>query len=314
MVNNYFKQKLSNSYNNHISSSIKELDKKEVSDTKININFKKLGINKKLDYPFYINNQDRGISTELFTWHFREPIYTKMLYNFINKNNNIDIIIDIGSNIGYFNFIERLATDKKIISIEPVINSFKLLFKNVESLNNIILLNKAVSNKKEKLCINIPERSNLAKILTKNNKLNPAFEYDNQIVQGISLQNIIDKYNLKSKNIMLRLDVEGYEEKIFRNLPKQITSISYELHPRYIGDILPINILLKLLSENFKIHSACETIRYMNLLVKYLGLNVTLNIYSKMLSRPLIYEQPNFIDIKKLILSGQCTHIFLTKN
>ena len=43
---------------------------------------------------------------------------------------------------------------------------------------------------------------------------------------------MIAKLGLQNfKNIMLRMDIEGYEYKVLKNIPKQILLINVELHP-----------------------------------------------------------------------------------
>jgi len=43
---------------------------------------------------------------------------------------------------------------------------------------------------------------------------------------------LIAKLGLQNfKNIMLRMDIEGYEYKVLKNIPKQILLINVELHP-----------------------------------------------------------------------------------
>jgi len=52
-------------------------------------------------------------------------------------------------------------------------------------------------------------------------------------VRGVPLSTLIAKLGLQSfKNIMLRMDIEGYEYKTLKDIPKQISLINVELHPR----------------------------------------------------------------------------------
>ena len=52
-------------------------------------------------------------------------------------------------------------------------------------------------------------------------------------VRGVPLSTLIAKLGSQSfKNIMLRMDIEGYEYKILKDIPKQISLINVELHPR----------------------------------------------------------------------------------
>jgi len=51
-------------------------------------------------------------------------------------------------------------------------------------------------------------------------------------VRGVSLSTMIAKLGLQDlKNIMLRMDIEGYEYKVLKGIPMQISLINVELHP-----------------------------------------------------------------------------------
>jgi len=52
-------------------------------------------------------------------------------------------------------------------------------------------------------------------------------------VRGVSLSTLIAKLGFQNfKNIMLRMDIEGYEYKVLKDIPKQSSLINVELHPR----------------------------------------------------------------------------------
>lgn len=65
-------------------------------------------------------------------------------YDFLNINKK-DVVLDVGANIGDFTLLASLKA-KKVIAIEPNPDTFAVLLKNVASLANVTLINKAVGN------------------------------------------------------------------------------------------------------------------------------------------------------------------------
>ena len=89
---------------------------------KVELDFKSLNIAPKIDNSFlYLNPNDEGISVDLYAWGFREPINTFMLFKFmLTEKKDLDGVIDIGSNLGYFPLIELASGVRQVIAIEPV--------------------------------------------------------------------------------------------------------------------------------------------------------------------------------------------------
>ena len=65
-------------------------------------------------------------------------------YDFLNINKR-DVVLDVGANIGDFTLLASLKANK-VIAIEPNMSTFALLRRNVQSLDNVILINKAVGD------------------------------------------------------------------------------------------------------------------------------------------------------------------------
>jgi len=81
-----------------------------------------------------------------------EPLETELVKKEVKKG---DVVLDIGANIGYYTliFAKLVGEEGKVFAFEPEPTNFALLKKNVEinGYKNVILVQKAVSNKTGKL-------------------------------------------------------------------------------------------------------------------------------------------------------------------
>jgi FkbM family methyltransferase len=117
--------------NNYIGKNVKSFLVKNSKNNQVIVNGCKM----------YLDKND-VMQISLFDY---EPIETKIVKSNIKKN---DIVVDIGSNIGYYTLL--MAKLNSIVhSYEPELSNFKLLKKNIYENNfssNVKLYNKAVSN------------------------------------------------------------------------------------------------------------------------------------------------------------------------
>ncbi len=297
----------------------KKLSKLSIDEAKVRLDLKAVNIKEKWDHNLHLNPEDEGISTDLYAWRYREPLYINMLYNFLKKeNDNIDCVADIGSNIGYFPFLELISTTKKILAIEPVSETFQLLKKNVERFKNVTAINIAISNKKEELQIHIPNQANLATMLVDNLKFDPGmFVKKIENVQALSIKDLVESYGLQNSNIVLRMDVEGFEEKILREIPKEVYGITYELHPRFAGDEVPADLLERIIGNGFRLWGAAQSqLVGVVVLTRYMGLSRAVKLFKRMTNKQQIFLEEDLKDLKtvrKLVIEGQCTHMFLVR-
>ena len=159
-------------------------------------------------------------------WLYRNGIKTRgeFLFNSYCLNNIYfkegDVIIDCGANAGDL-FIKFNDMQKSIsyIGIEPNPEDFEVLKKNVDG-PNTILLNKGVGEKNNMLPFYISTD------LGDSSLIEPV-SYTNIIeIEVITLDNIIDKYNLE-KVKLLKLETEGYEIEALKGLVRSINNIEY---------------------------------------------------------------------------------------
>jgi FkbM family methyltransferase len=174
----------------------------------------------KLNYPLYLRSKSSDF--KIFT-----EIFIDNEYDF--KSSEIpEVIIDCGANIGLATvYFKNKYPDVKIFAIEPDINNFELLKKNTEFYDDIVCINAAVWNQNSFIALNVLDLEECAY------RSYECTEKDTHLVNSITIENIIDKYNL-SKIDILKIDVEGAEKEIFSNNYKKFLDITemimIELH------------------------------------------------------------------------------------
>ena len=177
---------------------VKKVFKKVNSFTISQLNESKIIINNQI---MFLDEKD---SLQLnFNGNF-EPVETEIVKKEIKKN---DIILDIGANIGYYSLIFAQLTGKsgKVYSFEPDPTNFEILKKNILINNheNVILENKAVSNKEGNLKLYLS---------TENNGMHRIYP-SKWCKDSIDINSIkIDNYfKNKQKIDFIKLDIEGAE-------------------------------------------------------------------------------------------------------
>jgi FkbM family methyltransferase len=149
---------------------------------------------------------------------------------------NANVVVDVGGNIGSISCLAAQLGAKKVISFEPCLDNYETLKYNVElnGFKDIIeCVKKGVGtpNKETKLFIH-PRNSGA----TSSKNYNTGLSEDNfEIVEFISIQDVFKDYNIDHCD-MLKLDCEGGEEDIIRDLDEElinkIDQISLEFHNR----------------------------------------------------------------------------------
>lgn len=194
----------------------------------------------KSGYKMWLLPNDTGISSELKVFKVHEPLTTKMLFNYIQSG---WIVIDVGSNIGYYALLESRLVGKKgkVIAIEPVPQNFEFLVRNVE-LNqaaNIFCLNYAISNKIGHIKMIVPSYSNWCKIFTGQiDELLKNEKYRMIEVPVITIDKLVRSLKLRTVDL-IRIDVEGHEKAVIEGAKNTIKrhhpDVLVEIHTKYLG-------------------------------------------------------------------------------
>ena len=176
-----------------------------------------------------------GIDLSIFLFGSFQGKIIKSIVNFILKNktktNKTFYIIDIGSNIGdkslslARNLIDKKINNFKIFSIEPTEYAFKKQLKNLNlnpNLKKKISLSKLyISNtntRKNSTYSSWKLEGNL-----KSHKIHKGIAKEiNKNTKTISLDKFIKKNNIKN-NIILKIDVDGFEMKVLKSCVVSLT-------------------------------------------------------------------------------------------
>ena len=158
----------------------------------------------------------------------------------IFKNYEIQLVFDIGSNIGQFSKkILNLNYKNKIILIEPVNKTFLALKNNFKNKNNLEFLNIGIGTETSNLKMyksvrgeNKGDMNSLLKINNVGTKLvKNAVITSEEEVKIIDVNEFLKNYNLE--NILFKIDIEGYDFKVLKHIKKeylqQITCILCEI-------------------------------------------------------------------------------------
>ena len=175
---------------------------------------------------------------------------------------NGDVVLDLGANIGYYTLIFAKLVGKtgKVFAFEPDPTNFALLKKNVEinGYKNVVLVNKAVSNKTGKLKLFLGENNFAGHKIYDSNEGRKFVEIDSVI---------LDDYfrDKPSKIDFIKMDIEGAEYLAVKgmsnllNKNKKIKMIS-EFSPKGVkmSGFEPLEYLKLLVKYGFKLNEANE--------------------------------------------------------
>jgi FkbM family methyltransferase len=203
----------------------------------------------RIDKKFLLSlpSEDDGLSKQLRTFGFREPLNCECYVKFISRD---DTLLDIGANIGFFTLLGNDA--RRIVCVEPLNNVIPLLQKNISqnNLSDKCEIVHAAVGPRGKLHLEISPHLNLSKIVSEKN--------DNTIeVDSIPLGDLVARYHTN----VIRLDVEGFEHDIlYGQIPNSVTKISMEFHTRLMGQEKSRRLLNYFRDEGFRLKYYVEDI------------------------------------------------------
>jgi len=168
------------------------------------------------EFRMYLDPNENVISKSIFLHKHWEILESKLFCHSISKGN---IVIDIGAHIGWYSLLasNRVGKEGIVYSFEPEPRSFNILIKNIKlnKMTNIVPINKALSD------------SSGTQLLYRNlYKKDPSiyrmwFESDEESIPVKVIT--LDEW-LKNKHVdLIKIDVDGYECKIFHGMKKIIS-------------------------------------------------------------------------------------------
>lgn len=160
------------------------------------------------------------------------PLYNYSYSKFKAKNDKTEIdllrniikpgdsILDIGSNIGFYAKILSSFTGEKgkVYCFEPDSTNFRYLKKNTQGIKNIVLFNKAVSDKADILKVY------KSKLLNVDHRTYPVNNYDRvEEIDSVSIDELLKNGTIDKVNV-IKIDIQGYELTAFNGMKNLLSS------------------------------------------------------------------------------------------
>jgi len=190
---------------------------------------------------------DKGLSAEMRTFGFREPMNCRCYTRFIRQT---DAVLDIGSNIGFFVLLASHA--RKITCVEPLSDVIDVLNENIKN-NNIAdrcEIVHAAAGPRTKLYLEVSPSFNLSRIVGEEGERTTP-------VDGIPLPDLLERH----PSNVIRLDVEGFEYDIlYEQIPACVERVSMEFHTRVMGEAKSRRLLTYLKERGFRVAHLVEDV------------------------------------------------------
>jgi len=216
--------------------------------------------NKKEKLAPVIGNRQLFFNHEILdqsAWTSFLEVYINQDYEGVKKN---DVVLDIGSNIGFFSAYALNKGASKVYSVEAVPQTFELLKNNLKNEKGITFINKAISDKCCSKKIKITNGSSVASLSYDDND-----NFEGSTVNSVSyldidcvdINSLIKIYNI-DKIDFLKIDCEGSELEIFKTISEDyltncIDRIYCEIHDFYPREDYEKFIKTKLINCGFDV-------------------------------------------------------------
>ena len=128
-----------------------------------------------------------------------------------NKTHKVPLIIDCGANIGCSSyFFHKNHPNSYIVSIEPEKKNYYLLKENTKSIENIKILNSAISSTEHAYRLQKSFDNRAHKVFKLKNK-------NSKQMKTITVNKIIKKFSIKKYDLfIIKIDIEGFEKELFK--------------------------------------------------------------------------------------------------
>ena len=173
---------------------------------------------------------------------------------------NIDLVFDIGANIGQYAMgIMDTGYKHKIVSFEPLSSARSVINKKSNNFPNWSVAPRcAIGSKKEEIEINISANSvssTLLKMLDSHIEGAPESKIiGTEKVQVFTLDELGSSYIGSAKNIFLKIDVQGFEQEVLKGAEEMIAKakgieMEISLVPLYENQTWLLPQILKFMEE-----------------------------------------------------------------
>ena len=158
-----------------------------------------------------------------------------MLLDLFLSLNEGDVFMDVGAHAGIYTLIasSKVGLQGKVLSFEPNPLNFIFLKRNVElnRLNNVILIPKAVSDKTGKLQLYYsPHNTALSSALSMEGR---KMKID---VESVRIDDVASEYDLNLVKI-IKVDTEGYDLNVLKGSPNTLSRTQYVIVEQNTPDV-----------------------------------------------------------------------------
>lgn len=180
-------------------------------------------------------------------------------------HNNIDMIFDIGANTGQFGeLIYKLGYKGKMVSFEPLQSAYESLSANSKPYSGWTPAERcAIGEEDGEIEMHISENSissSALSMLEDHEAAAPKSKYiGTEKAKVYKLDSVFDKYSSGCKNVFVKIDTQGYEDKVLNgavNSMSQIKGLYMEMSllKLYDGQALFKELYERVISYGFELH------------------------------------------------------------
>ena len=190
-----------------------------------------------------------------------DPI-TRQWVDLLNTN-QINLIFDVGANIGQFGQrVRAVGYAGDIVSFEPVAATYQQLQVTVASDTHWKAVHSAMGNYDGSAEINVSSNSYSSSVLNMlpvHIESAPDAAYTRQeAIRVQKIDSIIDQYYSPGKNLYVKIDTQGFERQVFEGSLQSLTKIKgfqleLSLQPMYEGETLMEEMVHLLRMEGYKL-------------------------------------------------------------
>lgn len=181
------------------------------------------------------------------------------------NHHKIDVILDVGANIGqYGSEMRSIGFKGQIFSFEPIAKAFLLLKKIATKDTKWKVFQYSIGERDGQTTINVAINSVSSSLLDYLPRLTQsapeAAFLEKETVEIRKLDTLFESLNITNKNIYLKIDTQGYEEMVLlgaKNCLQHITGLQIEMafEPSYKGTLTYHEMKSKLKSLGFQLHA-----------------------------------------------------------
>jgi len=178
------------------------------------------------------------------------------------KHHGIDLVLDVGANVGQFShkFRHSIGYSGVICSFEPLSAAYAKLEQNARGDVDWRTCNIGLGDEDAEMDINVSanlESSSLLPMLPTHVEVAPHSAYvGTETISVRRLDSVFTDVRGSARNIFLKLDVQGFEERVLAGARSSLSDIKLiqvemSLTPLYEGEPLLADMLLKMADLNY---------------------------------------------------------------